>query len=511
MNPQAKAAPKDDAIFNPETNCWRVEQAEKLTFIIDGADYFKNLRKIVSSCKRQLMLIGWDFDLELEMLPGESDDDGCAPDGLPNKLGAFLQAVVDQAPELELYLLQWNGAVVVAPSGILPPALLSVLGGDRVHFALDGHHPFGACHHQKIVVADDKFAFCGGIDATVSRWDTSEHLADDPRRTLKDGSITQPWHDATSAMTGPVASALAELSRLRWQRATGETLERPTLPDTPLWPEGLEVQASDVKVAIARTEPPYDGEPLINEIENLFLDSIKAAKDTIYVESQYFAGDTICDALQQRLEETDGPEIVIINPKSAQSEFEDDAMHVTRNRMIRQLRAADHQDRFRIYWPVNAAEEPIYVHAKIMIIDTMLIHLGSSNINNRSMGFDTECDMALDDNAALIADIRTRLVCEHTDSDPKHFAQALDRTGSLIATIEELNRPNGRGLRELHERSENLRGKILAATRFMDPRYTHADSSTAGEGLRPRHLALVMGISLIGYLGWRFWGRKNRD
>jgi phospholipase D1/2 len=262
-----------------------------------------------------------------------------------------------------------------------------------------------------------------------------------------------------------------------------------------------------VKVAIARTEPPYDGEPLVNEIENLFLDSIKAAKDTIYVESQYFAAESICDALQERLEEPDGPEIIIINPQSAQSEFEDDSMHVTRNRMIKQLRDADHHDKFRIYHPVNAAEEPIYVHAKIMITDTKLIHLGSSNINNRSMGFDTECDMALDDNATLIGNMRTKLVCEHIDADPQEFAEALERTGSLIATIEELNRPNGRGLRDLQKRPENLRGKVLAATRFMDPRYTHSDDSSAGKGVRPRHLALVLGVSLIGYLGWWLWGR----
>lgn len=513
MNNQCKTTPEGGRFFQREINCWRVETAENFSIIIDGADYFLNLRKIISSSKKQLLLIGWDFDLEIEMLPSESDADGCAPDGLPNQLGAFLEAVVEQTPSLQVYMLKWNGAVVVAPGRVGPSVALSMFGSDRIHFALDGHHPFGACHHQKIVIADDTFAFCGGIDATENRWDTSEHLPADPRRVCKDGSLAQPWHDATSAMSGPAASALAELSRLRWERATGEILERPPLAERPLWPEGLNVQANDVEIAIARTEPPYDGAPLINEIERLYLDSIDAARDMIYIESQYFTGESICDKLQQRLAEQNGPEVIIINPVSAQSDFEDDAMHVLRNRVIENLRAADHQDRFRIYYPVNAAEEPIYVHAKIMIVDTSVIHLGSSNIDDRSMGFDTECDVALEGMGGLIAATRAKLVAEHLGVSSKAFSECLERTKSLIATIDELNRSDERGLRKLDRRPENLRGQILARTRLMDQRYSHHDNTSAGRGMRPRHLAIASAGVLIGYLGlqaWRWWGNRRR-
>ncbi|MBB3992819.1 phospholipase D1/2 [Sulfitobacter undariae] len=496
--------PKAD-FFKPDVNCWRVETADKFSFIIDGADYFASLRKIISNCEKQLMLIGWDFDLEIEMLPGESDENGCVADGLPNKLGPFLEAVVARSPQLQVYLLKWNGAVVVAPGRIVPSVALSMFGSDRIHFALDGHHPFGACHHQKIVVADDTFAFCGGIDATENRWDTSEHLPDDPRRVCKDGSLAQPWHDATSAMTGPAASALSELSRLRWQRATGETLERPSTAGTALWPEELEVQAHDVKIAIARTEPPYDGAPLINEIERLYLDSIEAANDVIYLESQYFTAQTICDALQKRLEEENGPEVVIINPKSAQSDFEDDAMHVLRNRMIEQLREVDHENRFRIYYPVNTAEEPIYVHAKIMIVDTSIIRLGSSNLNDRSMGFDTECDVALTDADSLIAETRAKLVSEHLGVTPQVFSETFARERSLIATISALSTGKMRGLRKLRRRRENWRGLLLARTRLMDKRYRHDDDTSAGNGIRPRHLAVIGAGAMIGYIGFMAW------
>jgi len=264
--------------------------------------------------------------------------------------------------------------VLVAPGRILSAVKMASFGSDRIHFALDGHHPFGACHHQKIVTVDDGFAFCGGIDATENRWDTSEHLPGDPRRVDKHGALLPPWHDVTSATCGPVARALAELSRARWLRATGVELAAPNAARRSVWPEGLPVEAANVEVAIARTMPPFDDKPLINEVEELFLDTIRTARHAIYVESQYFAAEGLCNALEERLSETDGPEIIIVSPLKALSQFEDDAMNSLRDRIIDRLSAADHEDRFRIYYPVTTEDEPIYVHAKVMIVDSMILH-----------------------------------------------------------------------------------------------------------------------------------------
>ncbi|WP_113912658.1 phospholipase D-like domain-containing protein [Roseovarius dicentrarchi] len=501
------------SIFRSDENCWRVARADKMALIVDAADYFRVLRKIILNVKHELLLIGWDFDFEIEMLPGDSDEDGLAPDGFPNQLGAFLEAAVERAPDLNVYLLKWNGAALAAPGRWVPTIALSVFGSDRIHFALDGHHPFGACHHQKIVVADDKLAFCGGIDATEDRWDTSEHLPSDPRRVRKDGSPSEPWHDATSALTGPAATALAELSRMRWQRATGDTLERPDRKAEDIWPDDLGVDATDVDVAIARTEPPYDGAPLINEIEHLYIDSIKAAEHAIYIESQYFASETVCAALEARLREQGGPEIIVINPKAALSQFEDDAMHVLRARMIDSLRAADHEDRFRIYYPVTSEGDPIYVHAKIMIADASVLRIGSSNLNDRSMGFDTECDVAIEGPEALITAFRVRLLSEHLGVEEQVFNDKLQEEGSLIGAIYRLNTGQGRGLRPIDPRAPGIIGGFLADTRLLDPRYHPGEVSTSGQGVRPRHLTLIAGVAALGglaYLAWRRWDGGGR-
>ena len=501
------------SLFEPESNCWRVARAKRVGLIVDAAAYFAALRRALMKAQREVLLIGWDFDFEIEMLPGQSGEDGLAPDGLPNALGDFLEAVVKRAPELHLYILKWNGAMLMAPGRLLPTLMLRIWGDDRIHFALDGHHPFGACHHQKIVVVDDALAFCGGIDATEDRWDTSEHAPGDGRRVRKDGSPSEPWHDATTALTGPVAAALGELSRMRWRRATGEELERPDGAGDATWPEELPVAARDVEVAIARTEPPYDGEPLVDEIERLYLDSIDAAQETIYIESQYFAAGSITEALERRLREPGGPEVVVINPQAALEPLEDSAMHPLRGRMIRQLRAADREGRFRIFHPVNAAEEPIYVHAKVVAVDERLLRIGSSNIDDRSMGFDTECDVAFEGRKAEVAEVivlfRDTLLAEHLGTSPDAVQRARVEAGSLIGAIEALNPKAGRGLREIEPMPEGPLDRFLADTRLLDPRFWPGQSSLAGEGIRPRHLALALaavGLGAAGWIAWRRWG-----
>lgn len=508
---QPDSAQRADSIFRTGSNCWRVAKADKFSLIVDASDYFKTLRQVFLQAKRELLLIGWDFDFELEMLPGENDADGNASDGFPNQLGPFIEAAVKRAPELHVYILKWNGAVLAAPGRLIPSVALYVFGDDRIHFALDGHHPFGACHHQKIVVVDDTFAFCGGIDVTESRWDTSDHLPDDPRRVLKDGSPALPWHDATSALSGPVAAALGELSRLRWHRATGDKLERPDTALTFDWPRDLGINATDVSVAIARTEPPYADMPLVNEIEKLTLDSIAAARNTIYIESQYLTTQTVCAALAKKLQDDNPPDVIVINPEAALSGLEDKAMHVLRGRMIDRLTAADHTKRFRIFNPVNSAGDPIYVHAKVMIVDDRILRIGSSNLNDRSMGFDTECDVAIERPSALITGFRNRLLSEHLGTSLAVFAEAVDSEKSVIGAIDRLNEPQGRGLRPIKVLAEDMVGKVLADTRLLDQRYLPQEKADAGKGLRPRHLAILAGGISLGVIAWKIWRKRTQS
>jgi phospholipase D1/2 len=526
---------RPDALLRPGATCWRLEQATRAALIVDAADYFLHLRDAMTRADRAIYLIGWDFDLRIEMVPGESDANGDAPDGWPNRLDAFLEAVVSRKPELRLHILKWDGAMIADLATQAWETLSLKLGSDRIRFALDSHHPAGACHHQKIVVIDDEVAFCGGIDVTTGRWDTRDHAPRDPRRTDPDGSLHQPWHDVTTALEGPVAAALGDLARNRWHAATGEALPVPHGVGAPAWPGGLEPHARDVEIGIARTEPRYHGAKLVDEIERLYLAAIRSARRTIYVESQYLAAGSICEAMEARLAEPDGPEIVVVNPLSAESFLEDEAMHSVRSRMIERLREADARGgggRFAIFHPVNAEGTPIYVHAKVFIVDDRLLRIGSSNIDNRSMGFDTECDVALEASSeaerGLIGEFTRSLLAEHLGFASDEVGAAWREQGSLVGAIEALGRPDGRGLRPIEPHRLDPLERALADTRIFDPRYwprnrvrpkdrvKHAGKRAVG----PYHLEaaglgtilLVVGVAALGlWAGSRMRRRRARE
>lgn len=497
--------------FKPGRNCWRVETADRLSVIIDGKAYFRALREAMLKAERMVMMVGWDFDFQIEMLPGESDEDGLAPDGFPNKVGPFLDAIVDRREELDIYLLKWSGSALIAPGGILPALAVKLMSPDQIHLAFDGRHPIGACHHQKIVAIDDSLAFCGGIDMTDGRWDDRGHSDDNPLRRLKGGAVAQPWHDASTVISGPAAAALSELARARWARAHDTDLDEEFAPGGDLWPDSIDPVFHDIPLAIARTAAPEAGRPGIHEIEDLYLDTIAAARDCIYIESQYFCSDHITRAIRRRLADPDGPDIVVINPFAAQGHLEDQAMHVTRSRMIRQLRARDRYGRFRIFYPVTDSGQPIYVHAKIMIVDDRILRVGSSNIDRRSMGFDTECDVAIeapDDAArALILACRDSLLAEHLGRDPAEVRTEIARRGGVVAALDRLCQADGRGLRPLPLRRETWLGSVLARTRLFDPRYRR--SAEARLGITSRHI--LIGGAVLAAGAALLWQRRRRD
>jgi len=300
-------------------------------------------------------------------------------------------------------------------------------------------------------VIDDSIAFCGGIDVTMQRWDTREHLDGDPRRTGPDGKPHDPWHDATSAVDGDAARALGDLARTRWKVATGQTLA-PCEDCHDCWPEGLEPTFTDMRTAIARTIPEMEGVAPVHEIEAAWLDMIIGAKRMIYAENQYFASRRIGHAIARRLAGDDPPEIVIVAPQGSNGWLEPLAMDTARAKLVEALRRIDRHGRLRIYHPVTQGGASIYVHAKVMVADDRVLRVGSSNFNNRSMRLDTECDVILSadegGNAHLsdgIAALRDNLLAEHLGVSPEVVTARLAETGSLIATVEAL-RGTGRSL-----------------------------------------------------------------
>ena len=425
-------------------NVWRIETATRASVIVDAEAYFAIARAAMVRARHRIMLIGWDFDARINL--GDA-----SVDGGPATVGDFILWLVDRTPGLEICVLRWDiGALKSLVRGTTIVKLAQWMMHPRVEVRLDSAHPTGSSHHQKIVVIDDCFAFCGGIDMTDGRWDTRDHRDDDPGRTGPGGAINMPWHDATSAIEGPAAAALGELCRIRWERAGGAALA-PIGNVTDSWPDTLPVDFTDVRIGIARSEPEMPDWPATLEIEQLYVDMIARARRCIYAESQYFASRRVAEAIALRLAEADGPDIVIINPLTADGWLEPIAMDSARARLFEALHRRDIHGRLRIFHAHTAGGEPIYIHAKILVIDDTMLKVGSSNLNNRSLRLDTECDIVIDTavagNAgvgATIIGIRDGLIAEHLGMDVAVVAAALAAEPSLIKAIDVLRQGNDR-------------------------------------------------------------------
>lgn len=428
-------------ILRPGRNCWRVERARRVAFLVDGADYFSAFRAAAIRARRSIFILAWDFDSRTRLLPGGADD------GFPEALGDFLNALAKRSSDLAIYVLDWDFAVLYAADReLLPLFKLGWRTHRRLHFRLDAAHPAGASHHQKVVVIDDALAFVGGIDLTHCRWDTPAHRPDDPRRRHPDGNPCPPFHDIQMAVDGDAAAALGELARERWRRATGRHVRAEGAGGIDPWPPSLVPDLTDVDVGIARTEPAYKDHPEIQEIKRLYLDIIEAARGRLYIENQYFSAASIAAALVRRLREQDGPEVVVVSRRRYGTWLEESVMGSLRARLHPRLRDASADGRYAAYYPHVPGLEPelLNVHAKLLVGDDDWVTVGSANLSNRSMGFDTECNLVIEAAGdarirSAIRALRHRMLSEHLGTSTQDVAEKERETATLRGTIAALD------------------------------------------------------------------------
>ena len=416
--------------------CWRIEHAGRASLLIDSAAYFAAAMSVMRRARHSILLLGWSFDPRTRLRPRAED----AQDA-PDEIGNVLKALAKARPQLDIRVLIWKSALPIsATQQFFPHRAQAWFAGSRVRFRLDSSVPYGACHHQKVLVVDDAIAFCGGDDFSIDRWDTPAHLDDEPRRVMPGGRRHPPRHETMMMVDGDAARAMGELARRRWLRSAGHAPAAPSPPlARDLWPDWLAPDMEGSDVAIARTEPAWRGLVGVNEVELLNLASIRGARRSIYLENQYFASPVICEALGARLAEADGPEIVLVTTQHSASYFDRLTMDRTRADLLRRLRAADRKGRFRAYFPRTAKGRAIIVHSKVAVIDDRLVRIGSANLNNRSGGFDTECDVAIEARTSAerraIDQFRARLIGHFAGVAPGDV-ESMTRQRGLIGALD---------------------------------------------------------------------------
>jgi phosphatidylserine/phosphatidylglycerophosphate/cardiolipin synthase-like enzyme/uncharacterized membrane protein YdjX (TVP38/TMEM64 family) len=427
--------------------------------LIDAASYFEALRASLLAAQRSVFILGWELHSRTR-LEGHSRP----KDGAPVELGKLLRWLLKHRPKLELRILLWNHPVTYAVHReLLPRWMFWPREPERVEILLDSHLPVGASHHEKLVIVDDEVAYCGGIDLTVRRWDIAAHHPAEPRRRDPARRPYVPLHDVQFIVDGEAAAALGERARTRWKHAGGK---RPVPAITPaaragnVWPAHVKPDFEDLAVGIMRTVAALEERDReIREIERATVAALTRAERFVYIENQYITSKSACEALAARMRANPKLETVVVTTREPGGWLEARTMGVGRQHFMAAFDDPALAQRIRFVAPLAHAKGPIdeqsakivvdgtlsiHVHAKVLVVDDMFLRVGSSNLNNRSMGYDTECDIAVEAqkpaDRTAIASIRNRLIAEHWGSDEPSVTTALGGAESIHAALASLPR-----------------------------------------------------------------------
>jgi phosphatidylserine/phosphatidylglycerophosphate/cardiolipin synthase-like enzyme len=411
---------------------------------VDGAEALGEIASAIDAARSSVWLAGWYFSPDFRLRADE-------PETLRERLARAAERV-------DVRVLAWAGA----PLPLFHPDRSEVrdvrselCAGTGVRVALDKRERPFHCHHEKLVVVDGEIAFVGGIDLTSyagNRLDTNEH----PVR----GSIG--WHDVATRLRGPAVADVADHFRLRWLEVTGELL-----PSTP--PPAATGRA---EAQLVRTVPEKiyrrlpKGEFTILES---YLRALKSAKRLIYLENQFLWSPEIVAVLAERLRNPPDDRFRVLVLLPAKPNNGDDDTHGQLGVLAEADRDAHRFLACTLFQP-GAEGQPVYVHAKVGIVDDRWLTIGSANLNEHSLFNDTEMNVVVHDEA-LARSTRLRLWSEHLetpvseiDGDPAqviddiwqpHAREQLDRRRAGLPLTRRLLR-----LPHVSRRANALRGPI---------------------------------------------------
>ncbi|MBK7861547.1 MAG: phospholipase [Archangiaceae bacterium] len=421
---------------------WKRHSVEELGLLVDGSDYYRELYRACANAKKSILLTGWQFDSDVELVRGP------AADGVetPTALLPFLNHLCQTRPDLKVCILAWDFNVVFAAEREwMQELIFHWTTHERLAFRFDKHHVELASHHQKFVVVDDDLVFTGGLDVCDHRWDDSKHCSSNPLRFSR-GEPHQPFHDIQVWMRSrEMASTLKGLFARRWELAGGDPLELdgPCVATCFRAERGLPIPAR--QAALSRIDPYGlpEGQLHRAEILELYLAAISRAERLIYVETQYMSSKAITDALVARMRDAAKPRLELVFMLNMRGETlkEQAAVGLAQAQNLGRLReaAAETGHHLGLYftWPHCDSDEDhpergTYIHSKLMIVDDTFLTVGSANLTNRSMGVDTELNVTVEgpELEEAIRAIRVSLLKEHSGG------KELPHVAGLVAAID---------------------------------------------------------------------------
>jgi phosphatidylserine/phosphatidylglycerophosphate/cardiolipin synthase-like enzyme len=393
--------------------------------LVDGATALPRFAEALVAARSDVTIAGW------EITPGFA----LTRSGRPLVLRDVLAELAERLP---VRVLLWAGAPlpVFRPWRLNALAVRRALTTDtRIRVALDSRERPLHTHHEKLIVIDGEVAFVGGIDLTddpLDRFDSSDH----PYRRLRG------WHDVACELRGPIVGDVAAHLALRWGQVTGERLS-----------VAHPAAAGDVEAQLVTTIPErhYAGAPHGSfRILESYLRAIRGAQRFIYLENQFLWAPEIVAALRDKLAHPPSPDfrLVVLLPSRANS-GQDDTQG-----QLGVLAAADRGGRRLLACTIyarsaGATSAPVYVHAKVGIVDDDWLTVGSANLNDHSLFNDTEVNVVTHD-PALARAARLRLWSEHLEAPPGELqgdpVALIDARWRPIATAQQARREAGEAM-----------------------------------------------------------------
>lgn len=513
--------------------------------LIDGRAAMLAMCRAFLSAKESILLAAWDIRADLLMVRGDDahvgEDgspeqnaliDGLRKEGLPEEAIALWNANRLQVRDVlgfaaqrgvKVGVLLWdspNLGVHLTNSAEEQQNLLAEVGVDCLldNSATKITHLTESLH-QKCAVVDSRIAFVGGIDLTLQangdydRWDTHYHPAESFDRGSARTASMHPWHDAHTRLEGPVVADVQHNIVQRWMEVAERRHGAKWPADLPAEPPEPMAGGSPAQIIRSIPKNTYDFAPDgITTIQHAYLRAISAARRYIYLESQYlwpevYRGidnllwggrcielEEFIDALGDALKR--GVHVVVVVPDhpNVGRRYTDGGIERLRERVTdadavsRLLTLTLGADSLTDDAPGGIFYRPVYVHAKVGIVDDQWLTVGSANLNNRGFGGDAEINVSLAD-PHVAQELRVALWMEHLQASLEEaeklrspevgFSALREQAEGNLARVTNRQPMQGHVLPYLTVEDAQQRGIAI------DPNHGWLDSLEGGAGPTP--------------------------
>ena len=407
LTPEERGNPLSELDVGRAGAAWT--EGNHVEFLVDGATYFTQLERAMSTLgpDDQVRFTDWRSDGDESLT-----DDGASVASLfarASRAGVDVRGLVWRSHS--------DRFAFSAKQNRQMAREVNRAGGEVL---LDERVRRGGSHHQKLVLVRHRVeherdvAFVGGIDLCHGRRDDDRHGGDHQIITLDPRyGARPPWHDVQLAVRGPAVTDLDLTFRERWSDPTPlnhsgrfRTLvarmfsraRRPRpLPGRLADPPRAGSHAVQVLRTYPARRPSYpfapEGE---RSVARAFAKAIERARTLIYLEDQYFWSAEIAELLARALRQHDQLQLIVVVPRYPDKDgrVSGPPSRLAQQRAMNVVRAAG-GDRVGFYDVHNDAGTPIYVHAKVCVIDDVWATVGSDNLNRRSWTHDSELSCAI--------------------------------------------------------------------------------------------------------------------